>query len=154
MASRRRCDLALDDEIFVGAQVDAMLLSEALGAGPDEVNVRALGENFSGHADGIADVLHAADAAGAQSGAVHHQSVELHPAVHVEEGAAAGVEGLVLLHGDHRSFDRVEATASALQQLPALGGSSLHAAKMVLDGIVGDRPGSAMDQQYRIDRQV
>ena len=51
-------------------------------------------------------------------GAIHDERVELHPAVHVEERAAPGVEGLVLFHGHDGGFDRVE-RAAALAAAPA-----------------------------------
>ena len=146
-------DFALDDQVVVGTQLDAVLLGEALGALANEIYMRAFGEDLLGGADGIADVLHATHATGAQGGAVHHQRVKLHPAVHVKERAAAGVEGLVLLHRDHGCLDRVEATAAALQHLPALRTGSFHSADVRLDVAIGNCPRSAMDQQYRIDRQ-
>ncbi len=147
-------DLALDDQLFVGAQLDAVLLGEPLGARSDEVNVRALGQHLLGRADRIADVLHAAHAAGAQRRAVHHQGIELHPAIHVEEGAAAGVKGLVLFHGDHRRFDGVETTAAALQHLPALAAAASTPRMWASTIVIGNCPGAAMDQHYRINRQV
>ena len=50
-------DLALDHQFLVRAQIDAMLLRKALGAGADKLDVRALGQDLLRRAHRIADVL-------------------------------------------------------------------------------------------------
>ena len=74
----------------------------------------AFAENFAGGADGIAEVLDASYASGAQGGSVHDESVELDFAFAVEEGASAGVESVVVFHDDNGLLDGVEGGASGV----------------------------------------
>src|SRR6266404_6005901 len=105
---------ALHDQVAVVAERHAMLGREALGAFADKVNVLALLQHLARGANGIADALHAAHAAGAQRGAIHQERVELHAAVAIEEAATAGVEGVVFFQYDDGFFDRIERRAAAL----------------------------------------
>src|SRR5271157_2190740 len=120
-------NLADEDQVVVVAEFNAVLVREALGALADKIDVRTLGENFLSGTDGIADVLDASDAAGTQSRAVHHAGVKLDAAVHVEERSAAGVEGLVIFHGNDSGFHPIETASAALQDREASCGRSLHA---------------------------
>src|SRR5208282_5933643 len=111
-------DLPGDDEIFVAAKSDAVLGGKALGAFGDEIDVRAVAENFAGGAHRVAQTLHASDAAAAEGRALHDEGVELHLAVAVQETAAAGVKGFIVFHYDDGLFDRVQSGAAALQHAP------------------------------------
>ena len=122
-----------------------MLGGEALRAVADEVHVRAFAEDFPRGANGIAKVLDAADTTAPQGGAVHDEGIELHPAVAVEEAAAAGVEGLVVFHDDDGCLDRIERGAAALEYAPAGGGGVAHAVQVRLDHVVGNCPRPAVD---------
>ena len=105
--------LAGDDELGVVDEAHAVLGGEALGASADEVDVRGFVEDEAGGLDGVAQALDAGDAAGAEVGAVHEQGVELDAAVAGEEGAAAGVEGVVVFHDGDGGFDGVDGGAAA-----------------------------------------
>ena len=100
-------------------KLDAVLLGKAFRASSDEVHVRALGQHFLGGANGVADVLHATHPSGAQGCAVHDECVQLHPAVHVEKRATAGIERLIFFHRDDGGLNCVKAAATPLQHLPA-----------------------------------
>ena len=146
-------DFARDDQVFVLAQRDAVLGGEALGAFADEVYVRAFAQNLARGADGIAQPFDAADAAGAERGAVHDEGVELHSAVAVEKAAAPGVEGLVVFHDDDGFFDRIERRATTLEHAPARGERVVDAADVGVDHVIGHGPGAAVNHQNGIGRQ-
>ena len=75
-----------------------MFLGKALRAFSDKVNVRAFLQDQPRSPYGIADMLYATYAAGAQSSAVHHQGIQLDPPIAGKKAAAAGVEGIVIFH--------------------------------------------------------
>ena len=131
-----------------------MLGGEALGAFGDEVNVRAIAQDFAGGAHGIAQSFDAADAASAEGGAVHDEGVELDFAVAVEEAAAAGIEGFVVFHHDDRCFDGVEGGAAALQRVPACGCRVADALEVGVDHVIGDGPGAAVNDQGWVSGQA
>jgi hypothetical protein len=56
-------DLARDDQVFVRAQLYAMLRGEALGTFGHEIDMGTLAQNFSRRPHGIAQALDAAHAA-------------------------------------------------------------------------------------------
>jgi hypothetical protein len=101
-------NLARNDQIFVAAEVDAMLCGKALCAFADEVNVWTVRKNSSRGANGIANALDAPDSTGAQARAIHDEGIHLHAAFAIEEAAAARVEGLVVFHDDDCFFDGIE----------------------------------------------
>ena len=72
----------------------------------------------------------------------------------VEKRTATGVEGIVFLHVEDRRLHRVQAASAALQHLPALCGRSFHAVEVRVENVLGNRPRPAVDQHYRIDRQI
>ncbi len=127
-----------------------MLAGEALGAGADEVDMRRLLEDESGGADGVAKTLHAGDAAGAESRAVHEESVELDAAVAGEKGAATGVEGVVVFHGHDGGLDGLDGGRSALKKAPAGAQGFPDAALVGGDGRIGHGPGPAVKEQNRL----
>ena len=145
-------DFAGKNQVFVPAQRDAMLGGDSLRALGDKIHVGAFAEDLSGGANGIAQVLDAADTSASQRGAVHHEGVELHFAIAVEKAAAAGVKGLVVFHDDDRFLDRVERRPSALKHVPSGGAGIAHAVQVSLDHVIGNGPGAAVDDQNRIDR--
>src|SRR5215468_4313320 len=89
-------DLAFDHQLFIAAELQAKLFRKALRAFGDKVDMRAFIEHQPRGLNGIADALYAANAAGAQGGAVHHQGIELHAAIAGEKAAAAGIKGFVV----------------------------------------------------------
>jgi len=130
-----------------------VFLGEAFGSVADKINMGTVSEDRLGSADGIADMLDATHTPRAQRGPVHHAGVKLHPAVHIEKGAAACVERLVVLHSHDRRFDGVEAASTALQDFIARGRRGTNTLKMGVNCIVRYRPGPAVDQHHRICRQ-
>src|SRR5208282_893000 len=138
-------DLPGDDEIFVATKSDAMLGGKALGAFRHKIDMRAVAKNFAGGANRVAQALDATDAAAAQGRTVHDESVELHFAIAVQETAAAGVEGFVVLENDDGLFDRVQSRAAAFEGAPSRGNGIAHTVEVRFDHVVGNGPGSAVD---------
>ena len=138
---------AVDDELGVVDQSHAVLGGETLGTRADEVDMRRFFEHQAGGLDGVAEALDAGDAAGAEVGAVHEQGVELDAAVAGEEGAAAGVEGVVVFHDGDGGFDGVDGCAAVLELCPAGGQGGGDAALVRVDGVVGHGPGATVDEE-------
>ncbi len=139
--------LAGDDEFGVVDQGHPVLGGEALGAGADEVDVRRPVEDQTSCLDGVAQALDAGHAAGAEIGAVHQQGVELNPAVAGEKGAAAGVEGVVVFHDGDGGLDGLDSGTAAGEHGPADVEGMGDAALMGGYGGLGNRPGTAMNEQ-------
>ena len=95
-------------------------------------------------------MLDATDTSGAESGAVHDEGVELDFAVAVQKTAAASVEGLVVLHDDHRFLDRVERGATALEDAPSGSQCVADAVQVRVHHVVGNCPRPTVDDQNRI----
>ena len=127
-----------------------MLGCEVLCTGADEVDVGGLLEDQARGLDGIAEALDAGDAAGAQVGAVHEEGVELDTAVAGEEGAAAGVEGVVVFHDGDGGLDGVDRGAAAGESGPTGSEGGGDSAFVGGYGIVGHGPGSAVDEEDRL----
>src|ERR1019366_8470215 len=100
------------NEVFIAAESDAALGSKALGAFGDEIDMRAVAENFAGGANRVAQTFDAS-AAAAQGRAVHDESIELYLAIAIQETATAGVEGFIVFENHHGFFDGVESGAAA-----------------------------------------
>jgi hypothetical protein len=139
--------LAGDDEVGVFDEAHAVLGGEALGARADKVDVGRLLEDEASGLDGVAEVLDAGDAAGAEVGAVHEEGVELDAAVAGEEGAAAGVKGVVVFHAGDGGLDGVDSGAAAGESGPAGGEGCGDAALVGGDGVVRHGPCAAMDEE-------
>ena len=139
--------LAGDDELGVVDERHAVLGGEEFGAGADEVDVGGLLEDEAGGLDGVAQALDAGDAAGAEVGTVHEKGVELDAAVAGEEGAAAGVEGVVVFHEGDGGFDGIDGGAAAGERRPAGGEGGGDAAFVGGYGVVGHGPGATVDEQ-------
>ena len=127
-----------------------MFGGEVLGVLADEVDVGTLLEHQTRGLDGIAQPLdagHATGAHGSAHSAIHEQCVELHVAIAREEGAAAGVEGLVVLEDGDGGLDRVDRGGAALEQRVAGEERTANAEGVGFDGVVGDGPGAAMNEK-------
>ena len=143
-------DLARNDQVFIAAQRDAMLGREALRPFGHKVHMRAVAQNLARRAYGIGDALHAAHASAAQRGAVHDEGIELHFAVAIEKAAAAGVESLVVFHDDDSFLDGIERRPAAFEHPPARGHGVAHTVEMSFHHVIGNGPGTAMNDQNRI----
>ena len=110
----------------------------------------AVAQNFAGGADGIAQALDAADASGAQSGAVHNERVELDFSFTIQKAAASGVEGLVVFHDDNGLLDGVKRRTAVLEHAPSRGQRVVDASDVGVDHGVGHGPGAAVNDQNRI----
>src|SRR6476620_8313061 len=106
-------DLALDDKFLISAELHAVFFSKALRAFRDKIDVRALVKHEASGLYGIANALNAADTAGTERGAIHHEGVELHAAVAGEKAAAAGVKDFIVFHADDGGFYRIQRGAAA-----------------------------------------
>jgi hypothetical protein len=138
---------AVEDELGVVDEGNAVRLSEFLGAGTDEVNVGAFVEDEAGGLDGVTDAFDAGDAAGAEGGAVHDEGIELNAAVAGEEAAAAGVEGGVVFEASDGGFDGVESGPVAFEDAPAFLEGIEDALFVGVEEVGGDVPGAAVDEE-------
>jgi hypothetical protein len=92
----------------------------------------------------------ATDTSGAESASVHDEGVELDLAVAVQKTAAARVKGFIVFENDHGFFNRIESRATALQRAPSGSSGVAHTVKMRLDHVVGNGPGTTVNDQNRI----
>src|ERR1019366_8618984 len=143
-------DFTRDHEVFVAAKSDALLGGKTFGAFSDKIDVRTVAKNLPGGANRVAQTFDATHSAAAEGRAVHDEGVELHLAVAVQEAAAAGVKGFVILESDHGFFDRIERGAATFERAPSCRGSIAHAVEVRLDHVVGNGPGAAVYDQNRI----
>ncbi len=146
-------DLAFNDQIFVAAQLYAVLTGKTLRAIRDKIDVGALFQHQTGDSNGIANVLHAAYSAGAQGVSIHHQGIKLHGAIASEKAASSSIEGIVVFHGDDCSFNSVHGGAAPLQQTPPKVEGLANSVEMGLDHVIGNGPGAAMNHQNGSVRQ-
>ncbi len=122
-----------------------MFDSKGLRARADEIDVRAEIHDQSSRVDGIAQPLHAGNAAGTQRGAIHEQCVQLHSTIVGEETAAAGVEGFVVFHHSDSGLDRIDRGRTFFQQRVACGEGVGYALAVRLDEIIRNVPCAAME---------
>jgi hypothetical protein len=144
--------LAGDDEFGVVDEGHAVLAGEALGACGGEVDVVGALEDEAGGLDWVAEALDGGDAAGREVGAAHEEGITLDAAVVGEEGATAGVEDVVIFHDGDGGLDGVDGGAAAMERGPAGGERIADAALMGFDGVVGDGPGAAVDEEGGLHR--
>src|SRR5271166_3304781 len=130
-----------------------MLRRKPLRTFAHKIHMRTLTQDLPRRPHGIPHTLHAAHAAGAQSGTVHDQSIELNLAIAIQKAASAGIEDLVILHDDHSLFDSIERRASVLEHAPACRKSIPHSEQMRLNHVIGHGPGAAVNYEYGISRQ-
>jgi hypothetical protein len=98
-------------------------------------------------------MLNAADAASAQRCAIHHEGVELHASVAIQEASASGVESIIIFHHDDSFLDGIERRAAALEHAPARSQSVLYPADVCVDHVIGHGPRATVDYQDGIDLQ-
>src|SRR5215472_11754517 len=98
-------------------------------------------------------MFNAADAARAKCCAVHDQRVELDFSLAIQEAASTSVEGLIVFHHDHRFFDRVEGRPAPFENAPSTRERVPHTISVSFDKVVGNGPGTAVDDENWILRQ-
>ena len=130
-----------------------MLLRKSFCAFPDEINMRALAQDFTCRSNGISDVFDAADASRAEGGAVHHQSIKLHFAFAIQKAAAPGVKGFVIFHYDNRFLDCIKSCATLFQNPASRGDCVPHAIQMCFNHVAGNGPRAAVNQKNRVIAQ-
>jgi len=133
---------------FVGiAEGNALLEGEAFGAGGDEHHVGAFFEDGAGGLDGIFDAMETSDGAGAEGGGFHDDGVAFDVAVEIEVRAVASVEDGVVLEDGDSDLDGVEGVAAVGEDAPT-GLEGAEAAGLAgFDGVIGDVPGTAVDDE-------
>jgi len=138
---------AVEHQFRVIDERHAVLLSKVLRSGADEVDVRAFVEHQARGLNGVAQALDAGDSASAESGTIHEQGVELDAAIAGEEAAASGVEGGVVFQFGDCGFDGVGGGGSEFEERVA-GLERVKDALLVgLEHVVGNGPGSAVDDE-------
>jgi len=139
--------LAGGDEVLGITEGDAVFLGESLRAFGNQHHVGADFVEFAGEADGIADALDGGDRAGAERGAVHDDGVAFDAAVEIEMRAVTGVEHGIVFEDDDSGFHGVEPGAAAGEDRPAGVESALAAGLASFDGVVGDVPRTAVNDE-------
>ena len=97
--------------------------------------------------DGIFDAMEAGNGAGAERGGVHDDGVAFDVAVEIEMRAVAGVEGGIVFEDGDRGLDGVEGVAAAGKNAPAGLKRAKAAGLAGVDGLVGDIPGTAVNDE-------
>jgi len=142
------------DEVFGIAERDAIGAGEIFGAFGDKHHVGAFFEDRAGGLDRIFDAAQARDRAGAEGGGVHDDGVAFDVTIEGEVGAKAGVEDRVIFEDDDGGFDGVERVAAVFENVPA-GLESAEAAGFAgVDGIIGNVPGAAVNDERRLHREA
>jgi hypothetical protein len=109
--------------------------------------VGAFFEDGTSGSNGVFDAVKAGNGAGAERGGVHDDGVALDLAIEIEVGAVAGVEDGVVLEDGDGGFDGVERVAAARENGPAGLKSAETAGLAGVDGVVGDVPGTAVEDE-------
>jgi hypothetical protein len=135
------------DEIFGIAKGNALRVDEAFGALGDQHHVGTFFEDGASGLDGIFDAAETGDGAGAERGGVHDDGVTFDLAIEIEVGAVAGVEDGVVLEDGDGGFDGVEGVAAAGENGPAGSKSAETTGFAGVDGVVGDVPGTAVEDE-------
>ena len=126
-----------------------MIEGELLGALRDEHHVGRFFEDGARGLDGIFDAAEAGDRTGFECGGVHDDGVALDVAIEIEVRAVAGVEdGIVFEDGDG-GFDGVEGVAAVEENVVASMKSAKATGLAGFDGVVGDVPGAAVNDEGR-----
>jgi hypothetical protein len=137
--------LAGEDEFGVVDEEHTVSGGELLGAGADEIDVRASFEDKASGLDGVAEALDTGYAAGFHAASVHEESIELDAAVGGEEAATAGVEGGVIFQDGHGGFDGVEGGAAAGEDFISHFEGGADTGLVGGCGVGGDGPGTAVN---------
>ena len=142
------------NEGFRVAKGNAVRAGEILRALGDEHHVGASFQDRAGGLDRIFDAAQAGDGAGTEGGGVHDDGVAFHVAVEGEVRAISRVEKGIVLEDDDGGFDRVERVAAVFEDSPA-GLESAEAAGFTgVDGVIGDIPGAAVNDERRLHRDA
>jgi hypothetical protein len=139
--------LAVEDQFGVVDEGHAVGVGELLGAGADEVDVRAFFEDQAGGLNGVAEALDTGHAASLHAAAVHEEGVELDAAVGGEKAAAAGVEGGVVFEDGDGGFDGIEGRAAAREDGIAGFKGVADTGFVSGSGVGGDGPCAAVDEE-------
>jgi hypothetical protein len=140
------------DKIFRSAERNAVLFGETFGAFGDKHHVRRIFQDSASQANGVSNALQCRDGAGTERGAIHDDGVAFDAAIEIEVRAESGVEdGIVFQHNDG-SFDRVKRGAAPGEKRPSRGESAATAGVTGFDGLIGNIPGTAMNDQRRFHR--
>ena len=111
--------------------------------------MRALAKHLARCTHRIHNALHATDATGAESCAIHDEGIKLNFALAVQKAAAPGVEGFVIFHDDHGFFDRIERGAASFQSAPSRRDRVAGAVQVHLNHIVRNCPRTTVDEKNR-----
>jgi hypothetical protein len=141
------------DEVFRLAKPDAVSGGEVLGAIRNEHHVWAFFEDRAGGLNGIFDAAQSRDGAGAESGGIHDDGVTFDVAIKGEMGAEAGVEGRIVFEDDDGGFDGIERVATAFEDIPTGVESAETAGLAGINGIIGNVPGAAVNDERGLHRE-
>jgi hypothetical protein len=142
-------DFSRQNQIPIIAKRQAVLGRELLSSLGNEIDMRAVTQDFSSSPDGIRQALYTSDSPRAKSGPIHNQGIELDLSIAVQETAAAGVEGFVIFHDNDRFLDGIERRATAGQCFPPGSNRPLDTVKVGINHAIGYGPGAAMHHKNR-----
>ena len=141
------------DEVFGIAERDAVRRGEVFGTFGDEHHVGRFFEDSARGLDGIFDAAKTGNGAGAERGGVHDDGVAFDVAVECEMGAETGVEDGVVFEDDNSGFDGVERAAAVFENSPAGLESAETAGFAGVDGVIGNVPGTAVNNERRLHEE-
>ena len=97
--------------------------------------------------NGIFDAAKTGDGTGAQRGGVHDDGVAFDVAIEIEMRAVASVEDGIVFEDSDGGFDGVEGVAAVGENGPAGMKRAKATGIAGFDGVVGNVPGSAVDDE-------
>jgi len=137
------------DEIHGITEGNALIKGELLRALANQHHVRAFFQHGASRLDRILDPAKSGDGAGTECGSVHHNGVAFHVAIQIQMRSIAGIEDRIVFENSNGGFERVERVASVQKDVVA-GVQSAEATGFAgFDGVVGDIPGTAVNDERR-----
>jgi hypothetical protein len=137
------------DKLFGIAEWDAAIVGELFRALRNEHHVGALFEDGASSLDRIFDASKTGDGADFECGGVHDNGVAFDVAIEIKMRAVACVEDRIVFEDSDGGFDSVESVA-AIEEDVVTGVESAEAAGFAgFDGVVGNVPGTAVNDERR-----
>jgi hypothetical protein len=142
------------DEFFGIAKGNAIFVGELFRTLRDEHHVGTFFEDGARSLNGIFDAAESSDGTGFECGGIHDDGVAFDVAVEIEVGAVACVEDGIIFEGGDGGFDGVERVSTFGEDGVAGAESTKTASFAGFDGVVGDVPGAAVNDEGGLHRKV
>lgn len=131
------------------AERNTLLMDEALRAGGNEHHVRAFFEDCASSLNGVFDPMKTGDGTSTERRSIHDDGIALDIAIEIEMRTVAGIEDRIIFEDGDGRFNRIERVATVGKDGPAGVESSKATGFAWFDGVVGNVPGSAVENERR-----